>query len=63
MCVGVCGCVGVCVGVCVGMCGCGCVICSVVSYSLRCIGLQFAGVLCPWNSPGKTSGVGCLSLL
>ena len=26
-------------------------------------GLQPAGILCPWNSPGKDTGVGCHSLL
>ena len=36
---------------------------SVVSHSLRPCGLQPARLLCPWNSPGKNSGVGSLSLL
>ena len=43
-----------------------CVICvsrSVVSDSLRPHGLQLASLLCPWNSPGKNTGVGCHSLL
>ena len=35
-----------------------CVSCSVVSDSLWPHGL-----LCPWNSPGKNTGVGCHSLL
>ena len=37
--------------------------CSVVSDSLRPHGLQPASLLCPWNSPGKNTGVGCHSLL
>ena len=37
--------------------------CSVVSDSLRPRGLQPTGVLCPWNSLGKNTGVGCHSLL
>ena len=36
---------------------------SVVSDSLRPLGLQPARLLCPWNSPGKNTGVGCFSLL
>ena len=36
---------------------------SVVSDSLRPCGLQPARLLCPWNSPGKSIGVGCYSLL
>ena len=35
--------------------------CSVVSDSLRPIGLSPAGLLCPWDSPGKNTGVGCHS--
>ena len=35
-----------------------CVSCSVVSDSLRPHGLQLARFLCPWNSPGKNTGVG-----
>ena len=31
--------------------------------TLRPRGLQPAGLLCPWNSPGKNTGVGCHSLL
>ena len=37
-----------------------------VSYSLICLrphGLYPARLLCPWNSPGKNTGVGCHSLL
>ena len=33
--------------------------CSVVSDSLRLHGLQPARLLCPWDSPGKNTGVGC----
>ena len=36
---------------------------SVVSDSLRPHGLQPARPLCPWNSPGKNTGLGRLSLL
>ena len=35
---------------------------SVLSDSVTC-GLQPARLLCPWNSPGKNTGVGCHSLL
>ena len=37
---------------------CQCVSHSVVSDSLRPHGLQPARLLCPWNSPGKNTGVG-----
>ena len=40
----------------------GCV-CSVVSDSLRPHGLQPVRLLCPWDSPGKNTGVGCHVLL
>ena len=33
--------------------------CSVVSDSLRPCGVLLAKVLCPWNFPGKNTGVGC----
>ena len=36
--------------------------CSVVSDSLRPYGLQSARLLCPWDSPGKKTGVGCHAL-
>ena len=36
---------------------------SVVSDSLRPHRLQLFRFLCPWNSPGKNTGVGCHSLL
>ena len=37
--------------------------CSVVSDSLRLHGLKPTRLLCPWNSPGKNTGVGCHALL
>ena len=37
--------------------------CSVVSDSLRHYGLQPPRLLCPWNSPGKNTGVGSHSVL
>ena len=37
--------------------------CSVVSDSLRPHGLYPTSLLCPWDSPGKNTGVGCHSLL
>ena len=36
---------------------------SVMSDSLQSNGLQHARLLCPWDSIGKTTGVGCHSLL
>ena len=42
--------------------GCVCVR-SVVSNSLQPHGLQPTSILCPWNSPGKNTGVGCYFLL
>ena len=36
---------------------------SVVSDSLRPYGVKLVRLLCPWNSPGKTAGVGCHVLL
>ena len=36
---------------------------SVISNSLGCYGLQPARLLCPWDSPGKNTGVSCLALL
>ena len=61
----VCGCVK---GVWGGGCVCGCVfvcahVCSVVSDSLRPHGLYPTRLLCPWDSPGKNTGVGCHFLL
>ena len=37
--------------------------CSVLSDSLRPHGLQPARLFCPWNVPGKNTGVGCRFLL
>ena len=42
---------------------CSCVSCSVVSDSLWLHGLKPSRLLCPWNSPGKNSGLGCPFLL
>ena len=39
-----------------------CVICSVLSDSLQPHGLYPTRLLCPWNSPGKNTGVGSHSL-
>ena len=36
---------------------------SAVSGSWQPHGLQSSGLLCPWGSPGKNTGVGCHSLL
>ena len=36
---------------------------TVMSDSLRPHGLQPASLLCPWDSPGKNTGVGCYFLL
>ena len=41
----------------------GCFIsCSVMSNSLHPHGLQPARLLCPWDSPGRYTGVGCHAL-
>ena len=40
-----------------------CVSHSAVSGSLRPHGLQPARLLCPWDSPGKDTGLGCHALL
>ena len=40
-----------------------CVSCSVMSNSLQLHGLLPSRLLCPWNSPGKNTGVDCHSLL
>ena len=40
-----------------------CVSCSVMSDSLWPHGLQPAKLLCPWDFPGKNTGVGCHFLL
>ena len=52
--------------VCVCVCVCVCGICELVAQScptLRPHGLQLARLLCPWDSPGKNTGVGCHALL
>ena len=36
---------------------------SVMSHSLQPHGLLSIRLLCPWNSPGKNTGVGCCALL
>ena len=36
-----------------------CEVTSVVSNSVRPYVLQSARLLCPWDSPGKSTGVGC----
>ena len=40
-----------------------CSVTSVVSESLCRYGLQLSRLLCPWDSPGKNTGVGCHFLL
>ena len=40
-----------------------CYIASVISNSLRPHGLQPTRLLCPWDCPGKNTGVGCHALL
>ena len=42
---------------------CCCQVASVMSNSLRSHGLYLTGLLCPWDSPGKNTGVGCHALL
>ena len=42
------------------LCVCVCVSCLVVSNSLRPHGLGPIRPLCPWNSPGKNTGVGII---
>ena len=42
---------------------CVCQVASVVSGSLWASGLQPATLFCPWDSPGKNTGVGCHALL
>ena len=45
------------------VCVCVCVGCSVMSDSLGLHGLQPTRFLCPWNFPGKNTGIGSHSLL
>ena len=40
-----------------------CLVASVVSDSLRPHGLYLTSLLCPWDSPGKNTGMGCYFLL
>ena len=40
-----------------------CEVTALVSDSLRPRGLQPTKLLCPWDSPGKNTGVGCLAFL
>ena len=40
-----------------------CKVTSVVSDSVRPCGLLPIRLLCPWDSPGKNTGVGCRALL
>ena len=50
---------------CVCVCVCVCVwsVASIISESLRPHGLQPARLLCPWDAPGKDTGVGWRFLL
>ena len=43
-----------------GVCVC---VCSVMSDSLQPYGLEPASLLCPWDLPGRSTGVGCHFLL
>ena len=54
---------GVCVSVSVCVCLCLCVSRLVMSNSLQPHGLEPARLPCPWNSPGRNTGVDCHSLL
>ena len=40
-----------------------CTVSSVMSDSLQPYGLQPTRLLCPWDSPGKSTRVGCHALL
>ena len=42
---------------------CMCQVTSIMSNSMRPYGLWPTRLLCPWNSPGKNTGVGCHALL
>ena len=44
-------------------CVCACQVTSVMSDSLQPHGLWPTRLLCPWDSPGKNTGVGCHALL
>ena len=45
------------------MCGCMCAKSLQSCLTLRPHGLEPARLLCPWDSPGKNTGVGCHSFL
>ena len=55
-------CVCMCVRACAHICVCVCPL-LVVSDSSKSHGLQPAWLFCPWSSPGKSSGMGCHSLI
>ena len=42
---------------------CCCLVVSIVSDSVQPYGLQPTRLLCPWDSPGRNTGVGCRALL
>ena len=65
MCVCVCVCVCLCVCLCVHVCVscCFCLVASVMSNSIRPYRLQPARLLSPWDSLGRSTGVGCHNLL
>ena len=44
-------------------CCCCCLVASVMSDSVRPHRQQLTRLLCPWDSPGKNTGVGCHALL
>ena len=46
-----------------GITACVCSVASAASDSVLHYGLQSPRLLCPWDSPGKNSGVGCHFLL
>ena len=56
-------CVRACVCVCVYVCVCVCVSCLVMSDSVWPTGLWPTTLLCPWDPPGKNTGVDCHALL
>jgi len=45
------------------LCCCCCLVASVVPSSVRPYGPQPARLLCPWDSLGRSAGVGCHALL
>ena len=60
VCVCLCLCVCLCVSVCLYMCV---ISCSVMSDSLQLHGREPTRLLCPWDFPGKNTGLGCHFLL